>query len=121
MKKTALALITFTFLASVSLAESKNFDGWVTDAKCAASKGASASHAACAKKCAEAGIALVFVSDKDQAVLKIDNPDVVKGHEGHHVSVSGAVSGDSIHVEKVVMLEQPKATDQQKGEHGPGM
>ncbi len=122
MKKVALILVAFAFLASVSLAEDKaqKIDGWVSDAKCASHKGTDPTHAACVKKCADAGMALVFVSDKDKTIYKIDNQDAVKGHEGHHVNVTGTLSTDSIHVVKVVMLEQPKATDQ-KGEHGPGL
>ena len=33
-----------------------------------------------------------------------ENPDALKGHEGHHVAVSGHVTGDSIHVMSVKML-----------------
>jgi len=32
------------------------------------------------------------------------NPDALKGHEGHHVAVTGHVMGDSVHVESVKML-----------------
>jgi len=44
------------------------------------------------------------VSDADQRVYSVENPDALKGHEGHHVAVTGHVSGDSIHVESVKML-----------------
>jgi hypothetical protein len=44
------------------------------------------------------------VTDGDQKVLTVDNPDTLTGHEGHHVAVTGQVSGDSIHVESVKML-----------------
>jgi len=37
-------------------------------------------------------------------VLKVENPDALKEHEGHHVAVKGMVSGDSIKVESVSML-----------------
>jgi hypothetical protein len=37
-------------------------------------------------------------------VLTVENPDALKGHEGHHVAVTGKVSGDSIHVDDVSML-----------------
>ena len=32
------------------------------------------------------------------------NQDALKGHEGHHVAVTGHIKGDSIHVESVKML-----------------
>jgi hypothetical protein len=34
----------------------------------------------------------------------VENPDALKGHEGHHVAVSGKVTGDTIHVTGVKML-----------------
>ena len=45
-----------------------------------------------------------MVTDKGQKVLSVDNPDALKGHEGHHVAVTGHVANDSIHVESVKML-----------------
>jgi hypothetical protein len=46
----------------------------------------------------------VIVTDKDQKVLMVDNPDALKGHEGHHIAVMGSVKGDSIHVDSMKML-----------------
>lgn len=61
----------------------------------------------CAKKCAADG-KWAFVSDKDGQVWNIDNPDEVKGHEGHHVKLTGHAdkSAMTFHVEKVAMLSQ---------------
>lgn len=129
MKKIALTLLAMAFLASMSLAQdtkpapkakTQKISGWITDAKCAAEKGTQASHVDCAKKCIGSGTPAVFVSDKDKKIYKIDNQDATKGHEGHHVKVSGQVAGDSIHIDSVAMLKQPKATAQ-TGEHKPGM
>ena len=39
-----------------------------------------------------------------EKVLTVENPDVLTGHEGHHVAVTGKVTGDSIHVDSVSML-----------------
>ena len=47
---------------------------------------------------------MVVVTDGDQKILTVDNPDALKGHEGHHVAVSGHVTGDGIHVMSVKML-----------------
>jgi hypothetical protein len=47
---------------------------------------------------------MVVVTDSDQKILAVENPDALKGHEGHHVAVSGHVAGDSIHVMSVKML-----------------
>jgi len=47
-----------------------------------------------------------FVADKDNKSWTIDNPEAVKGHQGHHVSVNAneETSTDSLHVNSVKML-----------------
>ena len=42
-----------------------------------------------------------FVSDKDGKSYTINNPDTVKGHEGHHVTLKAHVSADSTAVDVV--------------------
>jgi len=101
----ALSLL-FLVVAVVSaddMGKAKTVNGWVSDSKCGA-KGANAGAAACTKKCLDAGASPVVVTDAGQKILTIDNPDAVKGHEGHHVAVKGQVKGDSIHIESVSML-----------------
>src|SRR5438874_12004082 len=97
---------TFLYVAVVfadDAAKCDTVNGWVSDSKCGA-KGANAGAAACTKKCSAAGEKPVVVSDADQIVYSVENPEALKGHEGHHVAVTGHVSGDSIHVESVKML-----------------
>jgi hypothetical protein len=90
--------------ASVSFAsDAQTVNGWVSDSKCGL-KGANAGAEACTKKCIAAGEKAVLVTDTDQKVLAVDNPDALKGHEGHHVAVTGHVDGDKIHVDSVKML-----------------
>jgi len=129
MKKIALTLLVMAFLATISVAQnskpapkakSKTISGWITDEKCASAKGTEASHVDCAKKCIGSGVPAVFVTDKNKTILKIDNQDAVKGHEGHHVKVTGTVTGDTLHIDSVAMLKQPKAA-KQTGEHKSGM
>ena len=106
-----LYLISMTMLAA---AKDMSWDGWISDSKCGA-KGANAGHAACAQKCIGAGEKPVFVTDKtetdkDQKVIPIANPDAVKGHEGHHVQVTGKLDNGMLHVDKVTMLSQKGGT-----------
>jgi hypothetical protein len=71
-------------------------------------KGANAGHADCAKKCAEGGQMVVFVSDAEKKVWTVDNPEALKGHEGHHVAITGnpdATKG-SVHIESVEMIAE---------------
>ena len=109
MKKLLLLCLAFAVaifvVTSVAFAadEATTVKGYVSDSKCGA-KGANAKAGECTKKCVQAGEKLVVVTDGDQKVLAVDNPDKLTGHEGHHVAVKGHVSGDSIHVESVDML-----------------
>ena len=92
-----------TALAFDDMGKSTTVNGYVSDSKCGV-KGANANHAACAQKCEAAGEKLVIVTDGDQKVLSVDNQDALKGHEGHHVAVTGTMAGDSVHVNGVKML-----------------
>ena len=42
-----------------------------------------------------------FVSDKDGKSWTISNPDLVRGHEGHHVTLKAHVSADKNEVDVV--------------------
>lgn len=105
MKK-ILAIALFAGVAvTMSLAEAGSWTGWVTDAKCAPKVNAD-----CAKKCAEAGEPLVFVTS-DKTVLQVANQDALKAHAGHHVTVKGTMADGKLTVSSVEMLpdqEGPK-------------
>ena len=95
--------VLFMFVGVSFASDPTTVNGYVSDSKCGA-KGANAKAAACTKKCIQAGAKMVVVTDSDQKVLTVDNPDALEGHEGHHVAVTGQVNGDSIHVDSVKML-----------------
>jgi hypothetical protein len=99
-----LVVAMIAMVASLSFAsDTQTVNGWISDSKCGA-KGANAGAEGCTKKCIAAGASPVVVSDKDQTVLKVDNPDALKDHYGHHVAVTGKIAGDTIHVDSVKML-----------------
>jgi hypothetical protein len=101
---TLAALALVSLLATASFAgDATTVNGWISDSKCGV-KGAHDGAAECTKKCIEGGAAMVVVTDNDQKVLTVKNPEALKGHEGHHVAVTGHVEGDSIHVESAKML-----------------
>ena len=54
-----------------------------------------------------------FTTDKGSKTYTIENSDVVKGHEGHDVSLSGHVdpSASSIHVTSVKMAGEKASKD----------
>lgn len=109
MKKLAylgLALCMAAGVAAVAfddMGKTTTVNGWVADDKCGV-KGANAGAEACTKKCLAAGAKMVIVTDGDQKILMVDNPDALKGHEGHHIAVTGHMEKDSIHVESAKML-----------------
>jgi len=109
MKKMLLICLAACFVFALSawalddMGKSTTVNGWVTDDKCGV-KGAHEGAEACAKKCLEGGAKMVVVTDGDHKVLMVENPDALKGHEGHHVAVTGAVKGDSIRVDSAKML-----------------
>jgi hypothetical protein len=106
MKKVLLLLVAISLLffmvGLMSAADTSTVKGWVSDSQCGA-KGAKEGHADCMNKCLSKGAKYVIVTDKDKKVLMVDNPDALKGHEGHHVIATGTVTGDSIHVDSVKM------------------
>jgi len=108
MKKVLISFaalsVMFLMVAVASAADkTTTLNGYVSDSNCGV-KGANASHAACMTKCLGKGAKAVIVTDSDQKVVSVDNPDVLKGHEGHHVAVTGEMTGDSIHIENVKMI-----------------
>src|SRR6516164_582406 len=103
MRRTSIVLtgVLLCGLAAWAAPKDQSWSGWISDSKCGA-KGANASHEACAKKCIAAGEKPVLVSDKDQKVLAIDNPDAVKSEIGQHVKVSGSLTDSgAVHVNQV--------------------
>jgi len=109
MRKVLLICLAVCFVLALSalafddMGKSGTVNGWIVDDKCGA-KGANAGAEACTKKCLAAGAKMVVVTDGDQKILTVENPAALKGHEGHHVAVTGSVTGDSIKVESVKML-----------------
>lgn len=110
MKKTLVILLAlclaFLALSLTAIAGDKSsakttVTGYVGDDKCGAH---GAQKADCVAKCVQAGAKPVLVTDKDQQVLTIDNPDAVKDHLGHHINATGTVTNGSIHIDSVSMV-----------------
>jgi hypothetical protein len=101
MKKFGIVLTFVLMLSTVAFA-ADSWTGYVT----AGGKGG-ADHAACAKKCLGGGDSAVLVVDGK--VVKIANQDKIKGHEGHHVTVTGKLDGDTLTIATLTMVkDEPK-------------
>lgn len=90
--------------------------GIVTDPMCAKSGDkAKMADADCTKKCAADG-KYALVNDKDGSVWAIQNPEKVKGHEGHHVTVNAHVYADKkeVHIMTVKMMADKGAKKEKK-------
>jgi hypothetical protein len=124
MKKFLLMLFAVTVFASFSVAKDKapkgqKITGWVSNDKCGVKD---SQDAACTKKCIGNGAKLVIVNDKDKSLVSLDNPDALKDHWGHHVTVTGTDNNGVFHIDKVKMLakgngKKTPTTD----EHGSGL
>jgi hypothetical protein len=92
--------------------------GIVTDQACAKSGDkAKMTDEACAKKCAADG-KLAFVNDKDGSVWDITNPEALKGHEGHHVTLKGHANATdkTFHVMSAEMAKSSMKKETKKAE-----
>jgi hypothetical protein len=93
MKKLIAILFALTLLTSLSLVaqDTTKQDSMKSDASTKA--------ASITGKISDDGKS--FVSDKDGKSWTISNPDAVKGHEGHHVTLKAHVSADKNEVDVV--------------------
>lgn len=91
------------FAAALTMAADSSMTGWISDSQCGV-KGANAKAGECTTKCVkEHNAKYVFVNDADKKVYAIDDQDKVAAHAGHHVTVKGTVSGDSLKLASIDM------------------
>jgi hypothetical protein len=105
--KLFLAVLAFSTIPAMAADMSAaKVSGYIADSKCGAMHNSGSPNAACVKKCIDAGAKPVFVDDAKKEVYTIDDPDTVKDHYGHHVSVVAKVdeTDKTIHISKVAML-----------------
>jgi hypothetical protein len=75
--------------------------GSISDSGCGAKHGPGKENAGCVKGCIAKGGAPVLVT-ADGKVIKIHNADAVtEKFYGKAVTITGAVTGDSVHIEKI--------------------
>ncbi len=99
MKKVAI-VVGFLMLSTCAFA-ADSWTGIVSDASCA--KGPKVADADCVKKCTKDGNAVLVVGDK---VVKIANVEKIRGHEGHTVTVTGKLDGDTLTIDTLKMAKK---------------
>ncbi len=105
--KHSLALLALGLVPSSCLAQQATaVKGWVEDGV-AHTPGNSAETV---KQAIAGGAPYVFVDDKDKIIWRIDNPQVLKGHEGQHIAFSGTMvpNVNTIHIERLRVLKNQK-------------
>jgi hypothetical protein len=89
--------------ALVSTADKpQHFEGWVSDEKCGTKV-----NIECARKCAAAGVKVVFV-DANQKIVPVANQDSLKGFAGQHVSIRGKLDNGVLKVDSVKAIPDSK-------------
>ena len=91
---------------SQEMPKAKLLKGWVSDSQCAAHGEKKCSN----KEHVAQGAKLVLVTDGDDKVWTVANPEALAEHQGHHVQVKATADGDksTINVQEVKMLKQGK-------------
>jgi pentapeptide MXKDX repeat protein len=85
------------------MSKAKVLKGWVSDSECAAHGEKKCSN----KEHVAQGAKLVLVTDGDNKVWTIENPQPLADHQGHHVQVKAMTDADkgTVHVQEVKMLK----------------
>lgn len=104
-----IAVFALVFAAAAWAADN-TMTGYIVDEKCGV-KSAHAGAEACSKKCIEGGSKAVLVTDDKKEVVQIHNQDAIKGHEGHHVKVTGSMMDGALHIDKVEMAAAPQGDE----------
>jgi len=88
-------------MAHDKMMKAQVFKGWVSDSECAAEGNKKCDN----KEHVAKGAKLVLVSDADNKVYTITNPDSLAAHQGHHVQVKASADNGSLTVQDVKMLK----------------
>jgi hypothetical protein len=102
----AVALLFAIAAVAAETEKAVTVKGWVSDTMCAAHGD---------KKCAnkdhlKQGAKLALVTDGDNKIWTVENPDKLADHQGHYVQVKGVANpaAATIRVEKASVLPDPK-------------
>lgn len=115
MRKIFVLTLALFGLATMAMASSATtVTGWVTDPMCGVKHNKEGGEA-CVKSCAKDG-KLAFVTDGNSRVWAVENSEILKGHEGHHVKITGIPNEDkgTIKVQTVAMLGPAKSKGAEK-------
>ncbi len=102
-----LLMFVAAMLVFGCLSWAKTYTGTVSDAMCGAKHATASDDAAqCVKKCEDGGSKLVVVANGK--VYNTDQQDMLKGHEGESVKITGTVKGDTMTITNVAAAAAAK-------------
>ena len=111
MRKLAtLTLVLAVLFAMTTMAagaeKAVTVKGWVSDTMCAAAGNKKCDN----KEHLKQGAKLALVTDGDNKIWTVENPDKLADHMGHYVQVKGVANADAatIKVETASALPEPK-------------
>jgi hypothetical protein len=105
VKKFAFAVVLGTSLCSFSFA-ADSWTGVIAETKCGAKHADADTNeksAACVKACVKGGAAPALVTDGKVVMLDKASQAKVMDHLGQKVTVTGKLSGDTLHIDSVTM------------------
>jgi hypothetical protein len=89
-----------------------NLTGWIACDRCAPARLKAARlgpvNRDCAQRCIADGAKVVLIDEGARRLLKLSNPEVTKGQEGHYVRLTGILDADAnaLQVASVTVLEE---------------
>ena len=91
---------------SHDMSKAKVLKGWVSDSECAAHGDKKCSN----KEHVTQGAKLVLVTDGDNKIWIVANPETLAEHQGHYVQVKATTDAEksTVNVQEVKMLKQGK-------------
>ena len=62
----------------------------------------------CTRECIRKGVPVVFIDEGSKTLYRVDNPEVTRDQESHHVEITGTADEEkhTIHVTSVKVLEK---------------
>ena len=111
MRRLVIGMLAVALLLSITAfagekGKAVTVKGWVSDTMCAAQGN---------KKCdnkdhLKQGAKLALVTDGDNKIWTVENPDKLADHQGHYVQVKGTANPEAatIRVETASLLPEPK-------------
>jgi hypothetical protein len=107
-----LAFLTASSVVSASPIPAATTTGWFACDRCAPARLKAAElrpvNRECAQRCLADGAKMLFINEKPKGLLRVLNPAIAKGQEGHYVRVTGSIDSTygTLNVESIKVLEE---------------